>query len=143
MRLAVLIFKRGGIGFLLGAAFSALIVWRMAASGMEQKALPAQLLLSGFYGACCMAGTALYEIESWPLMKSTVLHWLITALLYVPIALGLGWVQSPLALVLMEGVMLAAFLMIWLAMFLRGKAEVHKLNDMIKRRQPEERMIKE
>ena len=141
MRLPVQLMKRCFIGFLLGAAASAVIAARMEASGAAVRALWAQLLVSGLYGGVCMGGTTLYEIESWPLMKSTVIHWLIMALLYVPIALGLGWVGVLRGLLLMEGLMLAAFLMIWCIMHLRCKAQVRKLNDLIKRQKPKGRMI--
>ena len=107
----------------------------METSGRAVSAVWAQYLLSGLYGAACMGGTVLYEIESWPLMKSTVIHWLITALLYAPIALVLGWVNSLSALLLMEGIMLAAFLLIWLFMHLRCKAQVRKLNELLKKNQ--------
>lgn len=130
----VRLIKRFGIGFLLGVAVSAVIAWRVAADGGEVRALPAQLTLSGLYGACCMGGTVLYEIESWPLLKSTALHGLIVTLLYAPIALALGWAESPRALLLTEGLMLAAFLVIWCLMYLRCKAEVRRLNEIMKKR---------
>lgn len=126
--------KRGGIGFLLGAAIGAVFIWQSGLPDGGAGALPAQLLLSGVYGACCMGGTVLYGIESWPLLKSTALHGLIVTLLYAPIALLLGWVDTPRALMLMEGIMLALFLLIWLVMYLRWKTEVQRLNDLLKKK---------
>lgn len=126
--------KRCCIGFLLGAAVGAAILWQIGAPGEKTGAILARLLLSGFYGACCMGGTVLYGIESWPLLKSTALHGLIVTLLYAPIALLLGWVDTARALMLMEGIMLALFLLIWLVMYLRWKTEVQRLNDLLKKK---------
>ena len=124
-----MLLKRGAAGFLMGTAVSAVMLWCAGVAKDE----PAQLLLSGFYGACCMGGTALYRIERWPLLKSTALHWMITALPFAPIALSLGWADGLPALLLMEAGLLAGFLLIWTVMYLRCKARVRELNKMLEK----------
>ena len=139
--MAASLLKRAGIGFLLGIAVSVILRW-LGMPGQRGGPL-LQTVVSGIYGAMCMGGTILYEIDAWPLMRSTVLHWLITALPYGPIALLLGWVAGPKALLVSEGIMLAIFLLIWLIMFLRYKARIRKLNRIVQqhRERNEEHMI--
>ena len=133
MRLPVRLLKRGCIGFLLGAALFAVIFRLTGSPGNRDGPNLAQLLFAGFYGAACMAGTVLYEIEEWPLLKSTVLHMLITVVLYVPMALLSGWAETLPELLISIGVQLAVFFLIWLFMYLRYRAEVRKLSELLKR----------
>lgn len=123
--------KRCFVGFIIGVALDVVIVSCMETSNMGDGAIWAQYLFSGLYGAACMGGTVLYKIEIWSLIKCTVLHWLITALLYVPVAWGLKWVDSLQALLLTEGIMLVVFLLIWSFMYLRWKVKIHRLNELI------------
>ena len=85
MRRKILI--RGGIGFLLGDVMVLLIpaLFNRTADGMVRlcsnqllarvgsapAAILTSLLLYGLYGACCMGGTLLYEIERWPMALAT------------------------------------------------------------------------
>ena len=143
MRKSILI--RAGIGFLAGMVIGLLISWAVsgggALAGPKSVALfgsvPAavvmMLLLSGVLGAVSMGGTAVYEIERWPVALSSVTHFLMIALSYTPIALLLGWVQGLPELLAMLGIMLAVYLVIFLVMFMRYRAEVRKLNELLEK----------
>ena len=85
-------------------------------------------------------GTLLYQIERWPLALCSVTHFLVIAGLYVAAALLLGWVGSLRQLLFMLGLQLIAYLIVWLIMALRCKAQVRKLNEIrenTKRQKPE------
>ena len=90
---------RCGVGFLLGVAMMLLIPALFnrgpdgtvnycsdellaRVGGSPAAAMAVSLLLYGLYGACCMGGTLLYEIERWPLALATAVHYLIIALGY-------------------------------------------------------------
>lgn len=143
MPLRVSFLKHAGVGFPLGVVLGNLIAWMSggivspafdARTGSQTGAIIIQTLAAGLYGAAGVGGMILYKIERWPLVKATVVHYLIVAVLYIPAALLLGWAESAADLLIVEGIQLAAFLLIWGVMVLRYRAEVKKLNNLVKKR---------
>ncbi len=144
-----------GLGFLLGMAMVTLIFMLFSRTGdgsfrfvseslvSRTGSVPAatvlQLLLCGLYGALCMGGTLLYEIENWPLARSTLVHYLMIALGYLPPALLLGWSMGAEELLAVEGIMTAGFFLIWLLMYLRFKAQVRELNELLEKQKEDTR----
>ena len=134
-----------GIGFLVGVFVGYLIPW-MASGGKHVfspefldrfgsvgTAILLQTLISGLYGSVCMGGTVLYQMERWPLALVSALHYLLCAVPYIPIAFLLGWVSNLKELLLVEGVMLVIYFIIWLIMSLRYKSMVRELNKLVER----------
>jgi hypothetical protein len=138
---------RGLIGFLLGIAMMLLIpalfnrgpdgtvhycsgelIARVG--GSPAAAMAASLLLYGLYGACCMGGTLLYDIDSMPLTLATAAHYAVIALGYALAARLLCWDLSPRQLLLIETLMTVGFFLIWLFMYLRYKDKVRELNQL-------------
>lgn len=140
MRMRAKLLKRAGLGFLMGVVMGNIIAWFFGGTmldpalvtrmGGEIRAVVIQTMVYGLYGAAAMGGTVLYEISGWPLALSSVLHWLIIAVLYVPMALLLGWASSAADLLVMEGFELVGYFLIWLIMLLRYKASVRELNEL-------------
>lgn len=132
--------KRAGVGFLLGAVAPNLILWLaegipvssalVERVGSESAALALQALGSGLYGVATMSGTLLYDMERCPLALATGLHCLIVALPYIPLSLLLGWNDSFTEILIAECFQVAGFFLVWLFIYLRGKAEVRKLNEL-------------
>jgi len=138
------IIRRAGIGFLMGMAIGTLIAW--ASNGWSAgvfssryiarfpgmaAAVLIHLLVSGLVGAVAMGSTVVHEIESWSLARAAIVHYLIIELAFVPAALALGWVSGLKELLIMMGIQLAAFLIIWVIMYLRCRAEVRALNELL------------
>ena len=139
------------LGFLLGAAIGNLIAWffgsyvssvLVARMGSVPAAILVQSLVSGLYGSFALAGTLFYDIEQWSLTRSSVMHFLVIAVLYVPAAMFLGWTDSATEILIVEGILLVAYFIIWLVIYLRYKKEVRSLNEMLNKRflQKEERL---
>lgn len=139
------------LGFLLGAAIGNLIAWffgsyvssmLVARMGSVPAAILVQSLVSGLYGSFALAGTLFYDIEQWSLTRSSVMHFLVIAVLYVPAAMFLGWADSATEILIVEGILLVAYFIIWLVIYLRYKKEVRSLNEMLNKRflQKEERL---
>lgn len=144
-------FKRAAIGFLIGVvagnviAFlvtGGMIPWvshvlteRFGAAG----ALLLQSVFLGLYGMATFGGTLLYEIESWPLARCTFVHWIIVVGLYALIALFLDWMKGPAELLIAVGAQTVGFFIIWLIMYLRYKAEVRELNELMEKRKEKDR----
>ena len=136
------ILKLSVIGFLAGMAASVVICFMssgfkeivppqlVSAAGGFTRALLIQLCFAGLDGAICFATVILYDIESWPLAKSTVCHWAITAIVYIPVSLGLYWVSNASELLIVEAFMLAAYFVVWLIMCAIYRAQVRELNTL-------------
>lgn len=131
------------VGFLLGMAIGNAIAWFTGPKGVPASpmliarvgptgAVLLQSLLSGVYGSLCMGGVLLYEIESWPLAKSTLVHYLLIALPYPVLAKLLGWSRGAAETFAVLLIQLAAFSLIWLIMYLRCRAQVRELNELQK-----------
>ena len=53
------------------------------------------------------------------------------AILYVPTAMFLGWADSAVEILIVEGILLVTYFIIWLIIYLRYKREVRSLNEML------------
>ena len=141
------IFKRAGIGFVIGMFVGnliAVLTGTSATGGVTFAskqllnmardnpivAMILQSLFSGLYGAICFAGMTFYEAERLPLAAATALHAALIILTFIPIALLLGWVSSIIEILIIAGMQLIAFFIIWLIMYLIYKKQVKKLNDL-------------
>lgn len=141
------ILKMAGIGFLLGIVIGNLIAFLTGNSDTGgvtfapqklldmagDKAIVAMLLqslFSGLYGAACFAGMSFYEIERMPLAAATALHCALIILLFVPISLCLGWVSKIETLLMISGIQLVCFFIIWLIMYAGFKKQVKELNEL-------------
>ena len=139
--------KMAGIGFLLGIVIGNLIAILTGnsdtggvtfapqklldmAGGKAIVAMLLQSLFSGLYGAACFAGMSFYEIERMPLAAATALHCALIILLFVPISLCLGWVSKIETLLMISGIQLVCFFIIWLIMYAGFKKQVKELNEL-------------
>lgn len=103
-------------------------------SGSETQALIVQTLLSGLLGAVGMAGTIFFEFDDWGMTKAMAVHFLAIIATLFPIAFWCGWIspdgKEVLIMLLIEA---AAYLAIWLIMFLRCRKETKDLNELIRK----------
>jgi len=137
------ILKRAGLGFLLGVAVNSLIkaltyetnpvtLILLERIGSLRSAMLLELVLVGLYGAICMAGTLLYDVDRLPLSVATLLHCLMCILPFVPLALFLGWCTRLGDVLIMSGFQLVAFFLIWLILYASYRREIRELNKMQK-----------
>ena len=129
------------IGFLAGMVMGNAIAWlsdgelvnaRIAGwCGSDIGAIVIQTLLSGLLGAIAMGGVVIHDIERWSLPRCAVVHYLLIEIPYIVIATVLGWYDSPTELLIILGIQLVAFGFIWLIMYLRWKAQVRELNELL------------
>lgn len=138
-------FKRAAIGFLIGLPVGNLIaiipdlirrtppMWVTEAlirrMGSFSGALVIQSLFSGLIGAVGIVGMTFYEIDSWSMPKSALIHYLMILAVFLPCAWFLGWIGPEGAdALIMAGIMAAAYALIWLFMYLYYRKEVAEMN---------------
>lgn len=131
--------RRAGLGFLIGMAVGNIIA---ALTGMDmivsdvlvqragsiQAALLLQTLLSGVIGAAGMAGMTLYELEHWSLLLTMVVHYLLYMIVFLPIALFLGWITTVPEAIVMAAILAAVHMSIFLIMCAYYRAQVREIN---------------
>ena len=101
-------------------------------AGSIPMAFVLQGLLSGIYGAICFGGMIFYEIERWPLALATGVHCALIVLTYIPLAFFLGWLNSTIEMLIVAGIQIVVFFMIWLIMWSIYRKQVKELNEMQK-----------
>lgn len=112
--------------------YSYLLLARMG--GSVAAAVAVNILVCGIYGAGCMIGTQFYEIERWPLLLATVLHYLIVTMGSLFCAWFLGWGADFTEWLIIGGIQTVIFFLIWLCMYLRYKVQVKELNELNRQR---------
>ena len=145
--------SRGIVGLLLGmvlvmlipalsgetdGAFSLVNDELIARVGSPRGALLLSLALYGAFGAFCIGGTLLYEIQRWPLALATAVHYLGITLGYLAADLVLCWNMTARELLLVEGFMTLGFFLIWLILHGVYKNEVRELNALMEKNKKEE-----
>lgn len=141
--------KMAGIGFLIGIVAGNLIAILTGTSSTNGEtfaslqllhmagdnaivAIILQSLFSGLYGAACFAGMSLYEVERMPLALATALHCGIIVLLFIPIALLLGWVNKLTVFIIIAAIQIIVFFIIWLILYFVYKKQIKELNEIQK-----------
>ena len=99
-------------------------------TGSETMAVVLQTLLGGLIGAAGFGGTLFYEIESWSMIRTMSVHFILIMLVFVPVCIILHWVGSILEMLILVGFMLLGYMIVWLIMFCIYKAQVKQLNTM-------------
>ena len=121
---------------LLGYAAGCMIGLCFALKNKEfsiTTALP-QILLGGIPGAIAMGTVVIYDIEEWSLLRATVTHFLISMGVIILACFVLNWFppwSTPFWMML--GIELAGYILIWLIVYGRYKAEVRKLNELLEK----------
>lgn len=104
----------------------------LALTGSVPVSQVLQGVFSGLYGAICFGTMTFYQIERWPLALATGMHCAVIVLLYIPVGLFLGWLNSLPEILIVAGCQLIGFFIIWLIMNAIYKKQVKELNDMQK-----------
>lgn len=90
-----------------------------------------ELFVSGVFVAIEMACTVVYSIESWSILKATLVHLGVCYAAMLPTAFFLGWLSpgNIKGCVIMLSMCLAGYFMIWLSFYISYKIELKKIND--------------
>ena len=146
--MAAKLLKRAACGFVLGMVVGALVVVAISfASGNDSLVLPerllkmtgseagallAQMLVSGAFGIIPMAGTLLYELDSWGLLKQAMVHYASYTVAFICFGTAFGWVEPTLDDIgIMAGIFAVCHCIIWLIMYNRYRSEVKRLNELL------------
>ena len=102
--------------------------------GNEIIAFIIQMIISGLYGAICIGGTVVYEIEEWSILKVTIIHFSITVSSFFITATILKWWPNSSFIdnIIFIGIIVIMYMFIWLIQYISYKIEVKKIKKEIK-----------
>lgn len=141
------ILLRGAFGFPIGITIGYLItiftslIWAdgyyspcmpdlISVMGNEINAVILQALLCGLLGSSFSAGSAIWEIEHWSIVRQTGIYFLIVSVIMMPIAYFTYWMEHSLKGFLSYfGIFVLVFIIIWIVQFMIGRHNVRKMND--------------
>ena len=93
------------------------------------------ILLGGIPGAIIAGTTVVYDIEKWSLLRATVTHFLLTMGVIFLACFMLKWFPPwSTAFWILLAAEVVGYIIIWLIMHLRYRAEVRKLNELLKKK---------
>ncbi len=137
--------KNTFLGFLIGIPIGVVILIMMSMldnggnlvfpeiilekAGSPAMALAMHVFFSGVLGAVAWAGMSFYEIESWGMLKSFVVHYLVIMAAFIVIGVNLGWIGfNAEDIGIMALIMGIGYFIVWLIMYLRYRVKTKELN---------------
>ncbi len=101
-----------------------------AVMGNEINAVIVQALLCGLIGVSFAASSVIWDIEHWSLIKQTVIYFLINAIIMMPAAYFLYWMERSIKGFLTYFTMFALiFIIVWLISFAIARYNVRRMNE--------------
>ena len=103
-----------------------------AAMGNEINAVALQALLCGLLGTGCAAGSVIWKIENWSLVKQTGIYFIMISVIMLPIAYFAYWMDhSIVGAFSYFGIFVLIFAFIWIIQFVIGKHDVRRMNESL------------
>lgn len=102
----------------------------ISAMGNEINAVMIQTFLCGLLGIGFGAGSIIWEIESWGIIKQTGVYFLVVSIIMMPVAWFSYWMEHSIAGFF--GYFLTfviIFIIIWIIQFFIGKHNIQKINE--------------
>ena len=100
--------------------------------GSEMNAVLLQTLFSLIYGAVWGSASVIWDMESWSLLKMTLLHLVICSIVTFPVAYFMQWMPHNIAGFLFYfGTFLGVYLIIWISQYQSMKRRIDQINHKI------------
>lgn len=104
----------------------------ISAVGNEINAVILQTVLCGVLGTGFGAGSVIWEMDDWSIVKQTGVYFLIVSVIMLPIAYFTYWMEhSVVGFLLYFAVFLLIFVIIWIVQFMIGKHNVRRMNEKL------------
>ena len=121
---------RGLLGYIAGCMIG--LFFALQREHFTITAALSQILLGGIPGAIACGSTVIYDIEKWSLLRATFTHFLVVIGVTFLACFVLNWFPPwSTAFWIMLAVEVIGYIIIWLMIYLRYKAEVRNLNKLL------------
>ena len=129
------------VGFVAGVLIGAWIIYLEVPGYLTEVGVSfgdvLTMLFSGIYGALAMGSTVVYDIESWSILKATIVHFLVTMvgmIVFFAVGIVIGEIELPEknVLIIMSVCFVGAYIIIWLVQYLIYRYKVKKMNEELR-----------
>ena len=101
-------------------------------AGTKIGAVIIQYFLTGIIGTTFAATTVLFEIDSWSLLKQTIIHFIITSIVMYTAGFLCGWFPHKLSSTLIWfGIFIVIYVIFWISFSSYYKSKVKKMNEAL------------
>ncbi len=101
--------------------------------GTPLRAVILQTVLCGVLGAVSCAGSVIFSLDSWSILKQSGIYFLILSAAMMPIAYVLYWMEHSLwGAIGYFLVFVLIFLLVWLSQYIGWKCKLKKMNAKLK-----------
>ncbi len=101
-------------------------------AGTKIGAVIIQYFLTGIIGTTFAATTVLFEIDSWSLLKQTIIHFIITSIVMYIAGFLCGWFPHKLSSTLIWfGIFIVIYVIFWISFSSYYKNKVKKMNEAL------------
>ncbi len=121
------------LGLVLGMIIG-VVMWMISdpvQDSMTNTALIIHLVVSGLLGMICMGSSIVYDIDSWGLLKATVIHYLACMVSFTASAMLLSWFPTFGSFAAMCGIMTLIYIGIWIGESIHWRRTIEGLNEQI------------
>ena len=118
------------IGLIVG-----IIMWMISGrsiGGAESVKFIAHLVGSALLGLISMGSSVVYDIESWGILRPTILHYVLCMTIFVTDSTLLGWFPETGILLTAVLIMTVIYAMIWVGEYLYWKRTIASVNEQLK-----------
>lgn len=116
------------IGIIAGMTVG-IVMWMISGPGYpEGRSFVLHMIMSGIHGLIPCGAMTVYEIESWGLTRSTVVHATITLATILLIELPMKWFTWNAEFAIAMLIYVVVYVLIWLCNYLYWKHTVREMN---------------
>lgn len=101
--------------------------------GTELSAVLLQFVLCGIMGICFGAGSMIWEIDSWSILKQTIVHLLLSSVVMFPVAYLMQWMERSIkGIAVYVGIFIGIYVVVWFTSYLAWWGKINRLNVRMK-----------
>lgn len=113
-------------------SFYAVVPQLIEATGSEINAVLLQAACSIFYGAVFGGISVIWELDSWSILKQTVVHFLVVSIATLPVAYVTHWMHhSVLGMIIYFGIFAVIYAFIWFGQYMAVKSNIIQMNTKV------------
>ena len=119
------------IGIIAGMTVG-MVTWMLnPLADLANRSFALHIIMSGIHGLIPCGAMTVYEIESWGLTKSTVVHATLTLATILAIELPMKWFTLSAEFAIAMLIYVVIYVFIWLFNYLYWKRTVNEMNDQL------------
>ena len=125
---------------IIGLGFSAIITFAiLTVMTVQDVEVPISVIWKNILGGMVMGiyfggASLIFDIEEWSPLKKTAIHFLISIIIWLPLAIWMGWVPFEFVTILIGiGIFIVVYLLFWYGSYLYFKRIENEMNHSVKK----------